>query len=317
MDCMVMAGGMVHHGSRCGMCKTGVVLTDERAGERFCQECGCVDADRIADAGAPSYENEGGFTAYMARNAATLRRHDMGLSTVIGKTDRDVSGKAIPPARVQSTKRLRQVDGWATISKNRNYIHAFIEMDKMGRRLNLGVPVMEKAAYLYRKAYGKNRKRQWKVLAFVAAVLYVACRETRTRRTLRDVEAASGTSPKLVAKYYKRVCFDLDIRPPIITPSACVARIVDTAGLSEKTRVRATGLLRFAEKTGIGFGKNPSVMAAAALYIVSLENGDEKTQADIAAAAEVSGMSLRTAMKSCRQIPGLSDGVGRRQEPDA
>ena len=287
--------------ARCRMCKTGLMLTDESAGEVFCQRCGCVGVDRLADEGNPAYEE--GTAAITSRSMSTLRRHDMGLSTIMGKANLDVNGSAMSHGQRLSIKRMRRLDGWATVSKSRNHARAFMEMDMLRQALGLGPETVERAAYIYRKA--REKKRYGNMSALVAAAVYAACREMNLQRTLDDVGDASGVTVLRVARCYRRICMDVGLNPPMTKPSSCVSRIVAAAGLPERTRVGAIAVLGTAEGMGIGIGRNPRVMAACVLYLLSVVNNDGKTQREIAAAANVTEMSIRNVAKVCRQMPGL------------
>src|SRR5215212_5343780 len=84
----------------------------------------------------------------------SLARHDMGLSTVIGRTDKDASGRMLDGAMRSTMGRLRAWDfrTQAHSPTDRNLRQAFSELDRLKDKLGVSDAVIEKTAYIYRKA---------------------------------------------------------------------------------------------------------------------------------------------------------------------
>lgn len=88
--------------SRCSICnRENTTITDPDSGEIICSNCGMVISDKIEDTihqerRASTLEEAG----KRARTGAptSLARHDMGLSTIIGRENRDASGQIIDTA---------------------------------------------------------------------------------------------------------------------------------------------------------------------------------------------------------------------------
>ena len=87
----------------------------------------------------------------------SLARHDMGLSTVIGMTDKDASGQKIDAAMRSTMDRLRisNLRTQTRSSADRSLLQAFNQLDRLKDKLGLSDPIVEKAAYIYRKAQEK------------------------------------------------------------------------------------------------------------------------------------------------------------------
>src|ERR687886_703611 len=160
--------------------------------------------------------------------------------------------------------------------------------------------VIEKAAYVYRKALEKGLVRGRSISALVAAALYAACRDTETPRTLKDIANASNIKKKDVARCYRLLIRELDLKMPVVDPVKCVARIASKAGLSEKTKRKALEILKKAEEGKISAGKDPMGLAAAALYVACVMNGENKTQKDVAEAAGVTEVTIRNRYKGLK-----------------
>src|SRR5919197_943724 len=87
----------------CSVCKSNSqIVTDAESGEVICSKCGHVISDKIQEI-QPEWRNfalSDGSSKDRSRigMSTSLARHDMGLSTIIGRTDRDASGQKIDAA---------------------------------------------------------------------------------------------------------------------------------------------------------------------------------------------------------------------------
>jgi transcription initiation factor TFIIB len=222
---------------------------------------------------------------------ASLAVHDMGLSTVIGKSNKDAGGKKMD----NTMQRLRILDSTAHIhgSSDIGLIHALNKLRILKDKLTLPYVVVEKAAYIYRKLHGRKLSRGRLVSALVAASVHIACREMNTPRTLKDIAAASNINRKQLAKAYRLLFIELDIKVPLADPTKCIAKVANKAGLSERTKRHAIRIMDEIRETQISAGKNPMGLAATILYFSCLKTGENKSQVDIAQAAGVTEVTIR------------------------
>jgi transcription initiation factor TFIIB len=237
----------------------------------------------------------------------SLARYDMGLSTVIGKENRDASGKRIDAAMHVAMQRLRTWDSRAQIrtsSSDRSLIQAFHELDMLKDKLALPDALVEKAAYTYRKAKTSGLTRGRTISGLVAACVYATCREMNTPRTLKDIAAAASISHKHLAKIYRVLVIELDIKVPLVDQIKCIAKVANKANLTEKTKRQAIRTMD--EVIQISAGKNPMGFAATILYISCLKTGESKTQTDIAYAAGVTEVTIRNRYKELKSKLQLS-----------
>ena len=159
-----------------------------------------------------------------------------------------------------------------------------------------------KAAYIYRKALERGMIRGRSISAMIAASLYAACRDTETPRTLKDISAISNIRKKDLAKCYRILFKELDLRMPVLDPAKCISRIASKAGLQERTQRRALEILRRAGETRMSAGKGPMGIAAAALYVACVMENDYKTQKVLAEAASVTEVTIRNRCKGLKAI---------------
>jgi transcription initiation factor TFIIB len=68
-------------------------------------------------------------------------------------------------------------------------------------------------------------------------------------------------------------------------------------GLGEKTRRKALDILLQAKEKGITEGKNPISLAASALYLSSLINGERRNQKSLSQASGISNVTIRNVSK--------------------
>jgi transcription initiation factor TFIIB len=87
----------------------------------------------------------------------SLAIHDTGLSTVIGKENRDASGKHLDPTLRSRFWNLRMWDHLLQYdSGSRNLTHAFVQLRACKEKLGLPNSVVERTAYIYRRVQKKR-----------------------------------------------------------------------------------------------------------------------------------------------------------------
>jgi transcription initiation factor TFIIB len=289
---------------RCPRCGQGSVVTDTNTGENFCGKCGYVLNEENVESGPEwrSFSKEEGENRTRTGTPTSLAMHDMGLATIIGQADKDATGKPLSSTMRSTIERLRTWDSRSQVHEpvDRNFRQAFSELDRLKDKLAVGDAVIEKAAYIYRKALEKGLVRGRSISALIASALYAACRDTQTPRTLKDIGNASNIKRKDIARCYRLLLRELSLKMPVVDPIKCVARIASKAELSEKTKREATRILKTAEENKISAGKDPMGLAAAALYVACVTNGENKTQRDVAEAAGVTEVTIRNRYKGLK-----------------
>ncbi len=289
---------------RCPRCGKGHMVTDSSTGEMFCGSCGFVMTERIEELGPEwrAFSKEEHEDRSRAGTPTSLAMHDMGLATIIGPVDKDASGKPLSASMKSTIERLRTWDSRSQVHEpvDRNFRQAFSELDRLKDKLAVGDAVIEKSAYIYRKALDRGLVRGRSISALIAAALYAACRDTETPRTLKDMAGSSNIKKKDVARCYRLLIRELDLKMPVVDPVRCISRIAGKAGLSEKTKRRALEILKRAEEAKISAGKDPMGLAAAALYVACVLNGESKTQKDVAEAAGVTEVTIRNRYKGLK-----------------
>jgi transcription initiation factor TFIIB len=234
--------------------------------------------------------------------------HDKGLSTIIGKEDYDVFRRKLPLQTRTQIWRLRkwQKRSRAYLAVDRNLARAMTELDRLCDKVPVPPPVKEKAAVIYRKFLDKGLIRGRSIAAIAAAALYIACRGTKTQRTLNEIAEASLVDKKDVSRCYRLILNELEIEVPVQDPILCISKIAGKVGITGKTQGVAIDILHRAKEKKLPAGKKPMGQAAAALYIACLQNNEAKkgsfvTQKDIAKAAGVTEVTVRNRYKTLKE----------------
>src|SRR3989338_3913174 len=280
-------------GPKCPSCGDKKMVTDETTGELFCGRCGFVVSDKISETGAEwrSFANDDTNRTRVGAGTS-LTMHDMGLSTVIGAANKDSTGKPLTSSMKSSIERLRTWD-------SRTQAHSSADRNL---RQALNDAVVEKAAYIYRKAMEKKLVRGRSIQGLVAACLYASCRNTETPRTLDDVAKGINIRRKDVARCYRLIFRELELKMPVVDPVKGVSRIASIAELSEKSKRKAVAILEQAKKIGMVAGKDPMGIAAAALYLACISTGEVKSQKDISIASGVTEVTIRNRCAGLRKM---------------
>ncbi|HZA07758.1 MAG TPA: TFIIB-type zinc ribbon-containing protein [Nitrososphaeraceae archaeon] len=292
----------------CSICyNDSTLITDQESGEIVCSSCGQVVSDTIQQSleaattwGSSKIGNDNNSRAVgMPISAA---RHDMGLATLIGKANKDASGRMLDAAMRTTMERLRTWDARTQIHTptDRNLKSAFSQLDILKDKLALPNAAVEKAAYIYRKAQERGMVRGRTIRSVLAATSYIVCREMGISRTLKDIAMAADVRPKDLSRTYRLLVFELDLKVPIIDPMKAIARIANKAELKETTKRQAINIMYEVTKRELSAGKDPMGLAASVLYLASHMTRDYTTQIDIAEAAAVTEVTLRNRSKDLR-----------------
>ena len=292
----------------CSSCNnnSGQIITDSESGEIICRNCGMVMLDNVQES-RPEWRS---FTTDEVNNSrsrtgmpTSLARHDKGLATIIGRANKDASGQVLDAAMRTTMERLRTWDfrTQAHTSTDRNLRQAFSELGRLKDKLGLPDSVIEKTAYIYRKVQERGLVRGRTISSVLAAAAYIACREMGMSRTLDDIADLNNIKHKELARTFRLLVLELDLKVPMIDPMKCVVKVANKAKLSEKTKRQAMNIMHDIIKSGASAGKDPMGLAGSVIYMSSLNTGETVTQMDIADAAGVTEVTIRNRYKDIKK----------------
>lgn len=292
----------------CPNCGDGQKVTDTESGEVICTKCGYVINERVGD-----IERDWSVLARepgtrMRTSPTSLACTGMGLSTIIGRPDRS-AGSGLNAAMRSTFDRLRAWD-FKKGHDERSLRRAFIDLDRLRSILRLSDAIVEKTAYIYRRAQEQGLIRGRTMHAVLGAAIYIVQREMGISGTLDDIINATNTKEKDLARAYRILLRELDLKVPMIDPVKCVVRIANKVNVSERTKRKAISMIQNIINSGLAAGKDPMGIAASVLYISCIHSDEQRSQAAIAEAAGVSEVTLR---KNQRMI--VAAAAAQKQQP--
>ena len=293
----------------CPECKSANIRYDHIRGESVCERCGAVLKESMIDLTQEWRAFDEDQRSRRVRTGAVLTptKHDQGITTEIGK-GRGELFKVAPKKRAQYY-RLTKWHKRLIKSTDRNLSFAFSELQRLISLLRLSRAVHERVARLYQEAIGKGLVRGRSTESIIAALLYTTCREEGAPRTLDEISKASGINKKDIGKTYRYIARKLRIRILPAKAQDYVPRFGSLLGLSEKVQVKAVYVLNDASNYDVTSGKGPIGVAAAALYIAAVLEGEKKTQREVADIIGVTEVTIRNRYKEMVETLGIKDEV--------
>ncbi|MDW0119202.1 MAG: transcription initiation factor IIB [Nitrososphaeraceae archaeon] len=289
----------------CSTCniKEDRLVTDVVSGEIVCSNCGTVVIDGIEEIGK-EWINPKDHETDRSRIGMpfSLAVHDMNLSTIIGKTNKDSAGQLIDSGMQARMNRLRIWDSRTMYrdSSSRNFTTAFVLLGKLKDKLSLTPSIVEKTAYTYRKVQEDGLIRGRTIGAVLVACLYITCREQGVSRTIDELAEASNIRRKAIAKIYRDIVFHLERKIPQVNCFQCIDKIANKIELNEITTRHARDLMKKVLEQEFSAGKDPMGFAGAVLYVSLQMEGKTVRQIDIAEAAGVTEVTIRNRAKELK-----------------
>ena len=288
---------------KCPECTSLNVIWEKDKGELVCNDCGLVVEDSLTDVGQEWREFDSDSSSRRRAGAPmTYTQYDRGLSTDIGSTQ-DVgrlSGKS-----KSKFFRLRKWQSRISTAMERNLKIALAELKRTSSHLRIPKQVEEEAAKIYTRAVQCELVRGRSMESVVAGCIYAACRMFEVARTLDEISEASGIDKKEIGRTYRFVTRELGISILPSNPSDYVARFASSLDLSPETQSKAIEILEESQRIELTSGRGPTGMAAAALYVAALMNGEKKTQREVADVAGVTEVTIRNRYKELYTKLGL------------
>ncbi len=293
---------------RCPQCGSDKLIYDSSRGEIICATCGYVVSEREIDLG-PEWR---AFTPderdKRSRVGAPMTRLTPdSLTTDIDWRSKDAAGKEIGLKRKIQMIRLRRWHVRARVQSSieRNMSQAAIELERLGAQLGLPRRVLERALEIYRRALETSLVRGRSIESVMAAAVYAACREMRIPRTLDEIARYTRSGRKDVARCYRLLVREANISVPLPNPVDFVPRIGETLRLNASTIRKAMDILKKAQEMGLTAGKDPAGLAAAAVYVAAMMQGEVRTQKEVARAAQVTEVTVRNRYKELVKKLGI------------
>jgi len=294
---------------QCPECGSLRQVRDYKRAEIICCDCGLVIEDKIIDSGPEWRAFDTDQTMSRERTGApmTYTIHDKGLSTMIDDSDRDIFGRSLSPETKAQMYRLRKWNKRARVSNSveRNLSYALSELDRVAAQLQLPKNVREAASMIYRKTVEKDLIRGRSIESSTASAIYISCRQFGIPRTLEELSEVTKHNKKEIGKSYRVIARGLTIHLPPINAIDYVPRFTSELGLPGTVETKAIEILRQVINEGLGSGKGPTGIAAAAIYIACVLEDVKRTQKEISDITGVTEVTVRNRYKEIAEYLNL------------
>jgi transcription initiation factor TFIIB len=275
----------------CPGCNSTVFIRDDSRGELICKKCGLVLDENLIDYGPEwvAYNHEQETSRAHAGAPATNTLHDYGMSTDIAFK------KNASPEELARWYRMNKLHKRSRIlnSRQRNLAFALSQINTKCSLLALQSIVDEDACVIYRQALEKDLIRGRTVEAMSSASILISCKRNNITRTLSEIAEVSNASRREIARNERLLKRELDIKVAHTSPADYVPRFATELGLSDVLQAKAIRIIEDAKSKGLISGKGPSGIAAAAIYMASIEVGEKINQRQISEVAGITDATLK------------------------
>lgn len=309
----------VEEQERCPECNSSHLEEDWSRGEIVCPGCGLVIAEKVIDRRMDWVSQDSGKQAVQpkAGPSTSIMMHDKGLSTEMSWKDVETltrnmsnSGKTHLQRIRRWQKRLRAIN-----SVERNLLSAFITLDRVCSNLRLPNDARQEASAIYRRVVSLGLVRGRTIDGMVSASIYAATRAVGIPRSLDEVANVSGRERKELGRDYKIIAKWLRMSIPPTDPRKFVSRFCSELGLDMKVERTAVEILNAVldnpETGGANVaGKDPTGVAAAAIYLASMIRCRKTTQNRLSSVAGITEVTLRNRFKEIVKAAGIASMKG-------
>ena len=270
------------------------LIEDHAAGDMICPACGLVVGDRVIDVSSEwrTFSNsDGGNKNDPSRVGASgdplLDGSD--LSTFIALPDRSSALKGGDGG----THRSRPV----LTSAKRALLTAFRAISEMADRMNMSRVVSDRAKLYFKQTQESGRVKFGHYDAIAAACLFIACRQEGVARTFKEICAVSGTSAKIMGRYYYKIRPILGIQVQQSSMTDFIPRFCSQLDLPMPVQMAVSYVARTAVETDVFSRRSPLSVVAAAIYLVCQASDAKKTSQEVGEVAGVADVTIRQVYK--------------------
>lgn len=290
---------------KCPECQSTRLQHTKDRGEILCQECGLVLEDKLVDF-SPEWSEHDSDDQSKRRTGAplTYTQHDQGLGTEIGN-----SSDIYRLSNKDKFFRLRRWQRRVSTAIERNLQLALSELKRISSVLGLSPAIEEEAARIYTMAVQRGLVKGRGLEHIVAGAVYISSRINDSSLTMDDVCRAASIDKKLLGKNYRFVMRKLDIRLMPADPVNYVHKFASKLDLSPMTQTKALKLIDSIKKHGLNSGKSPKAIAAGAIYLAAILNGEKRTQEKVALVSNVTEVTIRNRYKEFSEKLGLKEKI--------
>lgn len=178
-------------------------------------------------------------------------------------------------------------------------------IEKASLELNLSPLVVSESRDIAERAIREEVAFGFRPEDIAAVSLYIACRRHKVPLLLREVIAVTRSDKRRALSLYKRVLAYLGVSVSLPRPEDHLHYIASKLNLEKDVVEYAFRLLDEANKRGFSIGKNPRVLAAAAIYTASVLVSKPLPIKNIANISKVTSVAIRLLSKRLFEFAGF------------
>jgi transcription initiation factor TFIIB len=186
----------------------------------------------------------------------------------------------------------------------KNFAFTIAEIIRITGILSMQPSIAEQAAKICGQAFFKGLSRGNPLSTLAAAAVYASAKLQSIPTTAEEVATKSDLAKSEVVHCFRKLQRNLNLSFPTISLHAYANRILRQLSLQSDAKLigTVTKFLLQIEKENGAQGRNPSAVAAAAIYVATLHHSNVQynlTQRKLAQAANVTETTIR---RACRNL---------------
>ena len=271
-----------------------------RGGNRVCTNCGTLLGQVFVGNERRAYSIE----------EINKRRHtkppwrEYSPRTILPSNKLDSKGNVLNANMRSKFLRLSKIQRSLINSIERNLWEAKPKLKMYVSKLNIHDYIRETAWRIYIETAKKKLTMGRSIDGFVAASIYAAIRIHEFPKLLDDVSDAAmipnRTLFRSLGMIFHEILPVLGLEYHPISAEKLVFAFGNKLGLPIELQIKAVNILKQVSKRESYSGKDPKGLAAAVLYFVAKKTPFKKTQNEVARAAKVTEVTIRSRIKDIK-----------------
>jgi len=289
---------------KCPLCGSKNLIYKRNTGEVICTNCGYVVKIANIDMGPEWRSFEGDFNKARTGPPHSPLIPDRGMGTILGQINvpRNYKDYKVSESRRREIRRIKM---WSRRlgenAEGRNLNRALTLLQNYADKLDAPKNAVKRAAEIYRKALKRDLVRGRAINLLVAASLYLALRELQNPRSLNTISKKTGLRRKEVARYYRMIIKELNIKPPQADPAIYVRPIALRLNLPGEIIVSAENIIGELKRMRVTSGKDPIGLATAAIYIACKQMNYDITHKEIVKVVDITEVTIRNRVREIKK----------------
>lgn len=282
----------------CPECGNKNLILQEKEAQTVCSKCGLVVSYKEIDFKGGIKQKDHG-PEYPVR----IMTHYGDIGSYIDSKNLDSSGNKIPPITRSTMGRLRKYTNFKD-SEEKRIQTAIIELNQVLRQISPEfriTNVFKKQIKLFLRKVLKKvdaRGKSFRVLG--AATFCFLYKKEGNPNPIREISKLTQIRLKSIFREYANLTEIFKQKEQSQNLAKYISTVSETAGISRKTQELT---LKMFTKIKEDFsGKSAKGVIAGLLYLLCKNNGEKKTQREIAKASGVTEVTLRTRAKDLKKF---------------